>query len=76
MRLFILFLLCSVFIVFLYTYEKEGFILYNTPIRIDENGPIFKKMVNRGVNSENVTKDLKYFNNASHIQYGLERIPV
>ena len=74
MKWFILFIL-FICIIFLYN-EKENFVvLYQTPIPIVSTDPIYKSMIQYNVPAASVEEDLRYFNNASHILFGLERIP-
>ena len=57
---------------------KENFTMLGTiPVRIDPSNDIYQQMLDTSpdITSEEVEKDLRYFNNASNILFGLQRIP-
>ena len=78
MKWFILLILLILLILFIFN-KKENFTMLNsTPIVISETNPIYIQMLEHTKNKndkEAVERDLRYFNNASHILFGLQRIP-
>jgi len=78
--IFILFIVILFLIILLFLFnQKENFtVLNSTPIIIAETNPIYKTMLTYTKNKNDkatVEEDLRYFNNASHILFGLQRIP-
>jgi trehalose-6-phosphate synthase len=56
---------------------KENFTaLYTVPISIDPSNNIYQQMAKINPNIPNLEQDLRYFNNASNIIFGAERIPI
>jgi len=52
--------------------------LNSLPIKIENTNPIYIQMLEHTKNKNDnaaVEQDLRYFNNASHILFGLQRIP-
>jgi len=55
---------------------KEGLQNYIAPVVLNkETNPIYAKMMETDPVDARVKKDLQYFNNATNILYGYQRIP-
>jgi len=63
------------FILLLIYNTKEGLQNYIAPVILDKSNQVYAKMLEVDPVDANVKKDLQYFNNATNILYGHQRIP-